>query len=151
MTLVPLTDKEKFAFRFREEWTRKKAAVEAQGGVYGLRTVARGLADRFDVPAGLDVRTATASRLRQLQRYLKAKHMPSVSARLELAIELGCSPEVFGVATPDDERRAGEADDDPSEPSLAVDLREQVRAVTALHAETLRRLRELERTVGARQ
>lgn len=137
VSISPPLSKEEVAFRINREWQRKKHAVATPESPYGLRTIARHLAHRYDVPQGIDATTAVKSRLRQLQRYVNATHMPSADYLVKLAGEFGCKPDALGVLE--------ESDDPPSvEPDAARvmdrDLLAEVRALKRNVARLERRM-----------
>lgn len=129
MATIQTLSKEEFAFRLTREFTRKKAEVETDGGIYGLRTMARNLARRSGGDGiGSDEKKIVDTWRRQLQRYMKADHLPRIAIRLLLAQELGCEPEMFGAETDDDPAdAASEEDDDPRD--LDAYLLDQVRTM----------------------
>lgn len=123
MATIQTLSKEEFAFRLTREFMRKKAEVEAAGGIYGLRTMARNLARRPESGDG-----TTDTWRRQIQRYMRANHLPRIAIRLLLAEELGCDPEMFGAEIADPGSEASEDDDDDPR-DLDLYLLDQVRTM----------------------
>lgn len=127
MATIQTLSKEEFAFRLTREFTRKKSEVETDGGIYGLRTMARNLARRSS-GEGNDEKKIVDTWRRQLQRYMKADHLPRITIRLLLAQELGCEPEILGAESDDGAAEAAnEEDDDPRD--LDAYLLDQVRTM----------------------
>lgn len=90
-----------FTYLLQRELERKAAEAEALGEVYGVRTLARALAE--DWPTGATAENVETER-RALRKYLYSDVEPTRAKKRRIAVALGLDADFFFQPTPGYER-----------------------------------------------